>query len=140
MFEVIIKLDLKNIVQGWQRITIKSHMEMACQYAVAPLIDTSYFPTGPPKTAFLVFGGITDNEDLLTSKMTLTLDKVMPVATTLQFKDRFYFNQSFHMPVGSRLQGIEGPTRVIVGRNGLHAVSEQGEVTSIKRGAYKDLI
>ena len=73
----MIRLDTQNIDSGWERILVKSHMEMSCQYAVTPIFDQSYF-NRDQSSSFLVMGGITNDEDLLSDIHKLTLSNRNP--------------------------------------------------------------
>ena len=88
---------------------------------------------------YLVFGGISNDEELLQGVYRLTLGSTeatrkLEKVGTIPFKDRFYFNQSFHLPPSyvseSSELGNKGPFTVSIGRNGIHLIDPWGKVTS----------
>ncbi|TNV78520.1 hypothetical protein FGO68_gene7362 [Halteria grandinella] len=159
--EVILRYD--TFKQNWERIVIKHVLRpMACQYGL------QYLSTDKQTHKYLIFGGITHHEDLLSRVMTISLDMVHIEKSTLStvtldggmtefnmpFEDRLYFNQSFKAQ--SDLVNTTFATNfkpgctldVYTGRLGLHIIdrkawntqSEYQSMYSTKIGAYRDLL
>lgn len=100
LVEVILRLDTSDISKGWERLTI-NHVQrpMACQYGL------TYLHTERGTHRYLIFGGITHHEELLTQVRTIDVNMLQlskcainPVTrdgvteVQLPFEDRLYFN------------------------------------------------